>query len=75
MSATLLKMIRTSSLVMGAPCAELVEESEAVDSVREEDPEEGGVGGAVAKGRVWPVSTGSQHNEKNGLNKELGVSL
>lgn len=52
-----------------------MEESEAVDSVREEDPEEGGVGGAVAKGRVWPVSTGSQHNEKNVLNKELGVSL
>ena len=43
-------MIRASSLDIGGPCVEPVEESEAVESVREEDPEEGGVGGVVAKG-------------------------
>lgn len=54
-SVTLLKIILVSSLVIGGPgIDEEVDESEAVDTVRVDEPDEGGVAGFVWKGAGWP---------------------
>lgn len=48
-------MILVSSLVIGGPRDdEDVDESEAVDRVRVDEPDEGGVAGFVWKGAGWP---------------------
>lgn len=55
MSATFIKMIFASfSIIGGLPYPFALEESEAVEVVRDEDPDEGGVGGVVWNGAECP---------------------
>ena len=56
-SVTLLKIILVSSLVIGGPGIDEVDESEAVDTVRVDEPDEGGVAGFVWKGAGWPCES------------------
>lgn len=60
-SAILLKMIRVSSRVIGGPVADPFEDSDAVESVRDEEaeePDDGGVSCAAGYGAGWPVGGG-----------------
>lgn len=74
-SETLLKMILVSSRVMGGPPVERYEESEAVESVREDDADDpGGVAGVAEKGAGWPGPCGSNAVEE-GTQSVNGRSL
>ncbi len=54
-SATLLKIIFASSRVIGETSVDPLDESDAVDSVREDEPDDGGVAGVAWKGAGWPA--------------------
>ena len=59
-SATLLKMIRTSSGLIGGSRKELPEESDAVECVRDDDADSGGVGGTECSDAGFPADSAQQ---------------